>query len=180
MKLAFYMSSALLSLSLTAASGCTSGNARDGNAGGPVAMTTEAPGEGASVSLRGRVDPLAPSQVVLDVVARGAADLHGAAFRMTWDPEAITFVSATSGTPWSKQVLAMAKEGSPGQLAVLWTEKGETGIDASHETVIGTVTFAPRGRQGSPIAFKTERSQLVDKQGVPIVATWTGGSLAAR
>ena len=69
---------------------------------------------------------------------------------------------------------------SPGQLAVTWTEKGEMGIDASHETVIGTLTFETHGSKGTPIAFKTERSQLVDKQGVRIAAKWSGGASFAR
>ena len=160
--------------------GCNDGSrSSDGN--GPMGFAADPPADGATVFLRGRTaDASTANRVVVDVVARGAADLHGAAFRVTWDPDALAFVEAASGPPWSKQVLAIAKEGSPGQLAVAWTEKGETGIDASGETVIGTLTFDIRGRKGTTLGFKTERSQLVDKRGARVDAKWSGGTIAAR
>jgi hypothetical protein len=146
-----------------------------------MGFAADTPSDGATVFLRGReADVAAPNLVMVDVVARGAADLHGAAFRVTWDPEALAFIDAKSGSPWSKQVLAMAKEGSPGQLAVAWTERGEIGIDASGETVIGTLTFDIHGRKGTTLGFKTERSQLVDRKGTLVAVKWIGGSITAR
>lgn len=163
------------------ASGCNS-DAPQSSAPGPVTFATEAPPEGASVYLREQPNLLAPNpnRVVVDVVARGAANLHGVAFRVTWDPEALGFVEATSGAPWSKTMLSLAKEGSPGQLAVAWTEKGETSIDATGETVIGTLVFDARSRKGTALAFKPERSQLVDKKGARVIVAWRGGNIPAR
>lgn len=162
-----------------AGSGCTGGDKADG-APGPLTFASETPNEGATVFLRGKTDASATNRVIVDVVARGAADLHGAAFRVTWDVEALTFVEAHQGAPWSKEVLALAKEGSPGQLAVAWTEKGGKGIDASNETVIGTLVFDAKGRKGTTVAFKTERSLLVDRKGARVEARWLGGSIPAR
>lgn len=173
---------AFLMACATGATGCTSSETREGT-NGPVALAPEAPADGATVFMRGRSDTAAaaaPNRVVVDVIARGTPDLHGAAFRVTWDPEALAFVEAVSGAPWSKQVLSMAKEGTPGQLAVAWTEKGETGIDATAETVIGTLVFETKGGKATPLAFKTERSQIVDKKGVRVDVAWRGGSIAAR
>jgi hypothetical protein len=179
MKLGLIALSALLATAVAFAPGCTSGDS--GSSGpGPVAFAAEAPSDGASVFLREQTDPLKLNRFTVDVVVRGAADVHGAAFRVTWDPEALAFVEAASGAAWSKSSLALAKEGTPGQLAVAWTEKGETGIDASNETVIGTLTFEARGPKGSALAFKTERSQLVDKKGARVAVAWRGGSIAAR
>ena len=181
MKLCLLACSGLLALAV-AASGCTSDNSQS-TAAGPAAFAADAPPEGASVFLRAQSNLLqlgSPDRVVVDVVARGAADVHGAAFRVTWDPEALGFVEAQSGPPWSKTMLSLAKEGSPGQLAVAWTEKGETGIDASGETVIGTLTFDARGRKGTALGFKSERSQLVDKKGARVAVTWRGGTIPAR
>lgn len=161
------------------AAGCTSGEVQ-GDAPGRVAFVREAQGEGATVSLHGRPDPFAPNRMVIDVVARGVADVHGAAFRVTWDSEALGFVEATSGPVWSKTALALAKEGAPGQLAVAWTEKGEVGTDATGETVLGTLVFDVKGRKGTSIAFKTERSQLVGRKGARVDVSWLGGSLPAR
>jgi hypothetical protein len=172
------LAACLLATTLAFTSGCSSGT-RSGSSMGFAADAP--PAEGAAVFLRAHPsDPTAPNLVVVDVVARGAADLHGAAFRVTWDTEALAFIDAKSGSPWSKQVLAVAKEGSPGQLAVAWTERGEKGIDASAETVIGTLTFDIHGRKGTSVAFKTERSQLVDKKGAPVAVKWVGGNITAR
>jgi hypothetical protein len=181
MKLALLASASLLALALAFVPGCTSRETRSGD--GPMGFVPDGPAavEGATVSLSGgTVDAIFPNRVVLDVVARGARDVHGAAFRVTWDPESLGFVEARSGAPWSRQVVALAKEGSPGQLAVAWTEKGETGIDASGETVIGTLVFELRGDKGTALSFKTERSLLVDKRGAPVTTKWAGGSIAAR
>jgi hypothetical protein len=171
--------STVLAVSLAALPGCTE-KPRETEAPGPVAFAPAAPVEGASVSLRGRLDASTPSRIAVDVVARGAGEVHGAAFRVTWDPEALVFVEARSGAPWSKTALALAKEGSPGQLAVAWAEKGETGIDATSGSILGTLVFDVKGRQGTALGFQTERSQLVDKKGVPIQTRWLGESLAPR
>lgn len=144
---------------------------------GPLTFSSVEPETGATVFLRER-PVLAPNRVGVDVVARGAGALHGAAFRLTWDPSALAFVSAQSGEKWSRSVLALAKEGTPGQLAVAWTEKGEVGIDASQEVVLGTLLFESRARTGTPIAFKAERSTVVDKKGVPVSVSWRGGTVA--
>ena len=167
----------LLATSLALA-GCSE-NTRETSAG-PVAFTQETNADGATVFMRGRTDPLAPNRLYVDVIARGAPDVHGAAFRVTWDASSLAYVESKNGMFWSKDALAMVKEGSPGQLAVVWTEQGEMGIDATHETVIGTLTFETRGRDATSLAFKTERSQLVDRKGVKLDAKWHGGTVAAR
>jgi hypothetical protein len=169
---------ALLAIALCVA-GCTSRDASKG--AGPATFVPAAPIEGPSVFLRSTPpNAVLPDRISVEVVARGAADLHGAAFRLTWDATALGFVEAKGGALWSKQAVAMAKEGSPGELAVVWAEKGETGIDASGETVLGTLVFDMRGRAGTALAFKGERSQLVDRKGVRVAATFVGGQLTAR
>lgn len=169
-------------LAFACAPGCNTTEI-DSKGNGPMAFAAEAPppADGASVVLRSRPLVITPrGQVVVDVVARGAADLHGAAFRVTWDPASLRFVAAQNGPLWSKQMLALAKEGAPGQLAVVWTEKGETSLDASHETVLGTLTFAALSRKSTALAFMLERAQVVDKLGAPVAVTWQGGTVAAQ
>lgn len=183
MRLPYLLCAALLALGgAVASAGCTSSDSGEGGPNRPASFVGETPGEGATVFLRGRPAGTQPAggPVVVDVVARGAADLHGAAFRVTWDTNALAFVEAQSGSVWSKQALALSKEGTPGQLAVTWTEKGERGIDATGEVVLGTLVFDARGRGETPLTFKTERSQVVDKKGAPLVVSWRGGVVAGR
>ena len=180
MKLCLLVSSALLATGIAFASGCASDEPPPPTgAPGPVAFAAEGAADGATVFLREQ-GPLQPNRLVVDVVARGAPDVHGVAFRVTWDPEALGFVEARGGAPWSPAVLSLAKEGSPGQLAVAWTEQGAKGIDASAETVLGTLTFDARGAKGTALDFKVERSQLVDKKGTRVGVTWRGGRVPPR
>jgi hypothetical protein len=157
--------------------GCN-GQTRDADPS-PPAFAPEAPreGEGASVALRGRPDLAAPDRVAVDVVARGVPDLHGAAFRVIWEPRALAFVDAAPGPGWSKGALSLAREGAPGQLAVVWTEKGEVGLDATAETLLGTLFFVRTRSAGTALAFRAERSQLVDRKGGVREARWLGERL---
>jgi len=174
------LASPMFALVLLCAAGCTSSDTQT-YGGGPMKFVSASPPEGPSVLLRSQPPSvLLPNRITVDVVARGAADLNGAAFRLSWDPAALGFIEATNGASWSKQALAMAKEGSPGELAVVWAERGETGIDANAETVLGTIVFEVHGHKGTTLGFKSERSQLVDKKGVRVEATWAGGQIAAR
>jgi hypothetical protein len=184
-KLAAVATAMAMAMALACVPGCNTTEI-DRAGSGPMAFASTADAkddgaQGATVILRSRSLLLTPAgQVVVDVVARGAADLHGAAFRVTWDPAALSFVEAQSGPAWSKEAIALAKEGTPGQLAVVWTEKGETSHDATGETVLGTLTFALVSRKSTALAFMNERAKLVDKSGAPVDVTWRGGTVAAR
>lgn len=146
---------------------------------GPVTFASEpAAAEGATVFLRGRPEG---DLVVVDVVARGAPEVHGTALRLTWNPNELTHVETKQSLVWSKGALFLAKEGTPGQLAIAWTERGPSAaIDATNETVLGTMVFHVKGTNGSAIAFKTERSALVDSKGKPIPVAFRNGSVPAR
>jgi hypothetical protein len=170
-----------LALALGCAPGCNTTELRTTGNGPIVFSAAEAPATpmGASITLRSR--PLVPlDRIVVDVVARGAPDLHGAAFRVTWDPQTLHFTEAQSAPVWSNQLLALATEGTPGQLAVVWTEKGEKSLDATAETVLGTLTFDVRGRKSTTLAFVEQRAQVVDRRGVAVPMTWRGGTVSAR
>ena len=174
------LASFVIGLVLLSAAACTAGDTPN-HGTGPITFVSTAAKEGTGVFLRSQpTSVLFPNRVTVDVVARGATNLHGAAFRLSFNPNELAFIEASSGAPWSKQVLAMAKEGSPGEVAVVWAERGELGFDASGETVLGALVFEVRGRQGTEVRFRSERSQLVDKKGVRIDAAWAGGELLPR
>ncbi len=160
--------------------GCGNVAVDKGDAPGPVTFKGDgADTQGATVFLR-QHDMLGNGGVAFEVVARGVPDLHGIAFRLTYDPEALTFGSADVGPKWSKNALALASEGAPGEALVTWTERGETGFDATKEVVLGNVVFSLASRKGATVSFKVERSLLVDRKGVKVGATFRGGTLAAR
>ncbi len=168
---------AALLASTLALAGCSS--SKDEGPPGPITFNAEGDADGPVVFLRGKPEG---ERLVVDVVARNASNVHGIAFRMTWDPEALAFASATPGGAWSKSAIVLAKEGTPGQLAVAWTEKGEAtaGFDAKSDTILGVLVFDVKGRKGANLAFRAERSQIVDAKGKPIAVTWKGGSVPTR
>jgi hypothetical protein len=142
----------------------------------PVALVSDDHGGDAAVFLRGRADG---DKVLVDVVARGAPDVHGAALRLRFDPAVLGFAGAEASGVWSKAALGIAKEGTPGQLAIAWTEKGEIGIEANAEATLGTLTFKRRKPSSTTIAFRPERSALVDRHGNPLPMSFRGGTLPA-
>lgn len=142
-----------------------------------IAIASEAPGDGASVVLRGRPGA---DVVQLDVVARGAPDVHGATFRLTYDPDALAFGGVSGGPAWSKSALAVAKEAAPGVLLVTFAEKGAIGIAAKDETVLGTVTFGVRAHRTSTVGFRADRSALMDRNGKLAAATFHGATVTSR
>lgn len=135
-------------------------------------------GDGAAVFLRGRADG---DKLLVDVVARGASDVHGAAIRLKFDPAVLSFASAEAGGVWSNRALNVSREGTPGQLAIAWTEKGEVGIDAKSESILGTIAFDVKSRKTATVlSFKIDRCALLDRHGVPAQVAWRGGTIPAR
>lgn len=134
------------------------------------------------VFLRGRPESPGDARVVLDVVARGAGpNVQSAAFRLSWDPAKLAFVEAHAGEAWSKQAVAFAKEGLPGELVVVWTEKGSgPGVDARGETVLGSIDLRLKTSEQASLAFRVDRCALRDGEGKPVVVEWRGGRLAPR
>ncbi|HVJ93320.1 MAG TPA: cohesin domain-containing protein [Labilithrix sp.] len=140
---------------------------------------TDEPTSGPSVFLRGRVE--AP-HLVLDLVASGATnEIHGAAFRLSWDPDKLAFVEAHGSHAWSKQSVQLAKEASPGELLVVWTEKGAvTAIPAGNETILGSIAYTLKTHEPTTVAFRPDRCTLRDAKGTPIPVSWRGGRLTGQ
>ncbi|MDF2696651.1 MAG: hypothetical protein K0S65_5034 [Labilithrix sp.] len=148
---------------------------------GPTGFTPEAaPQTGASILLRGRSGD--GERRTVDVVARGVAQgIHGMAFRLAWDPARVGFVAAHGGDVWSKQATLLAKEGLPGELVVVWTERGSGGgVSAGKEAVLGTIEFVVRTSDATDLVFRTDRSTVRDAIGAPVRVDWQGGQMAGR
>lgn len=140
-------------------------------------FVAEPPGEGALVFMRAHADGDA---LTVDVVARGAPEVNGAALRVLFDPAALRFVEAAPSAVWPRVVTAVAKEGTPGQLAIAWGIRGAVSIDAKDETLLGTLKFVRTSKVESAVRFKTERSSLVDRRGLPVEMAFRGGTVTAR
>jgi len=172
--------SLLLSLSALAL-GCESAEPKPLPPPVPVGFTPSEEanaGGGAEVYLKGRVDG---DRVVVDVIAKGAADVHGVAFRLHWDNAKLGFLEARASNAWSPKAVLLAKEGLPGELVIAWTEKG-TGItvDARDDTILGSIDFTVKTHDGATLNFRPDRSMLLDTKGINLAKAWRGGNVAAR
>lgn len=175
MKLSLFSASALI---VALATGCSSSSSGE-NPPGPLTFNAD-PGTNASseVYLEGRTEG---DRVIVDIVAKGVTDVHGTAFRVKWDPEMLSLVEAKPSDTWSTQAILLSKEALPGTLAVAWAEKGEAvGHDATEPLVLGTLTFDAKGRKGSAVSFRTERSAIVDHEGKTQSVSWRAGNVPAR
>jgi hypothetical protein len=134
---------------------------------------------GPTIFLRGRREG---DRAVVDVVATYLpAMLHGAAFRLHWDPSKLALVEAHGSEAWSKQAIQLAKEGSPGELVVAWTEKGSaSGFGATDETILGSIVFRVKTADRAALEFRPERSTVRDPKGAPIAVEWRGGQITPR
>ncbi|HVH43543.1 MAG TPA: hypothetical protein VM925_14410 [Labilithrix sp.] len=131
---------------------------------------------GASVFLKARMHG---ERAVVDVTARGVGEIHGLAFRLHWAPEKVAFVEARASDAWSKEAVLLAKEGIPGELVVVWAEKGSARAKTTDETVLGSLDFAPRTTEAIPLLFRQDRSTVRDAKGAPIPVVWRGTQISA-
>lgn len=131
----------------------------------------------ATVFLRQRTMREGMNDLLVDVVVHGVPNLHGVALRLTWDPSLLHYVSSKNSLEWSKSALSLAQEAGSGQLLVAWAEKGETGLSAQGDLVLGSLRFEARAGTKAALAFKSERCQVVDKKGVAIRVAWRGSDV---
>ena len=158
---------------------CSTPDAPPSSQRSPVDFAPEPSGDGPAVFVRGRPDTLG-DRVLVDVVARGALDVHGAAFRLRFDPAMLAYSEIAPGVQWHSGAMAVAKEGTPGQLAVVFAEKGGIGIVAKDETILGTLTFDVKKHGPTALSFRADRSGVVDRDGNPVAVTWHGGTLTTH
>jgi hypothetical protein len=163
---------------LLAAAGCGDGDPKKQSVARPAdgGSTESAPSP--AMFLRSRVDR---DRVVVDVVAREVPDIHGAAFRVTWDSEKLGFAEAHASDVWSKDALSLAKEGLPGELVVAWSERGSTpGPTMKGETTLGTIELLSKTSDSVTIGFRPERSIVEDTKGEPVSLVWQGTTIERR
>jgi hypothetical protein len=154
--------------------GCGSSAPKNDAPDAPAASVNDTTTNRAAVYAKSRLEG---DRLIVDVIARGAADIHGAAFRMHWDTAKLSFLEAAESDAWSRQALHLAKEGAPGELVVAWTEKGSgAAIDGREDTRLGTITFTSKnsGTPESPpqAMFRSDRSMLLDSRGARIDVAW--------
>lgn len=183
----------LATLVLTACGGGGGGNGGGGNGGmmpggGEIDFQAPAP-PATSVSLQ--EGAVAGTEFEILVQVRDVNDFFGAAFRVTYDPDSVDFVTATSASSFlpatgvTTQITAETL--SPGTLAVVATRVQNQAGTVPGVDVVGTRTLirlvfeATDTTGGNPFQIAQPRevcSSDADAGGCdPITVTWQGGTL---
>ena len=144
-----------------------------------IVFEAAAPAGGASISLRAK--ELTSEHLVLELVGKNITDLYGLAFRMTYDPAVLEPTAITASTAWQGQTTALANAKNPGLWVAVITRQGKVKGIAAQDTVLGTLTLAIKQMKPTTLAFKLDRSRLVDSGGSsPSAVDWVAGALVER
>lgn len=166
--------SVILAFGLCMGVGCSETDSRPG----ALSFEAEPPADGATVFFRGHT---AGEHVSVEIVAKGAPSLYGAALRVTYDPSSLKLASAKQSDVWPDDSILLANEGQPGQLAIVWTRQGKgEPIAAAEETVLGTLELDALGCKGTALAFRVERSDLVGPDGASLHPAFRSAKLPDR
>lgn len=134
-------------------------------------------GDGARVLLREA--ELTADRLVLDVVASATGALHGASFRLTFDPAVVAYSGFAAGSSFGGSDIVLAKEAKPGLVVLAFSKLGAaTPVDLDGgERVLATLTFAKVAAGQSRIAWTAARSRLADPAGKTIAVAFLGGTV---
>ena len=139
-----------------------------------------------SVALQKQV--AAADVVTVDLTVTDTADVFGVAFDLTFDPARTAFVEAAEGTflDGDGVTTSFLVTTTPGRVVVGLTRLQDPGGNVTGLTAVGTVRLAS-------FTFRTLRAgddrldfdaasprSVTDEDGVPLVVSWSGGTLLAR
>jgi hypothetical protein len=138
----------------------------------PATMFAPDPGE-AEITLEAVT--VTDQRLVLAVKATGTKPLYGVAFRLSYDAKVLKLAQMERGPGWPEGAVELAKEGAPGITVATVSGKGTYAGNA--DPLIATLTFDRITRDGTKVAFVTERSSAIDSGGKNISVKWRGGAL---
>ena len=125
------------------------------------------------------------TELRVQVVARDVRDLYGIAYRITFDPAVLRFVSqAPAEDYWpaasARLDSAVVPVAAPGQLVAAITRRGDVpGVDTGAEQVLAELVFQrTEPERASPLGFVAARSACFDASGTPLPdVSFVGGQL---
>lgn len=152
----------------------------DGGSSRPTAGVGFVPApapSGVSVSLEER--ELGADRLVIDVVANGAADLYGAAFRLKYDPAVLAFSKLEPASGWgSAPPIVLSNAAEPGLLVAVLSNKGKSAGVSGAKLPLATITFQLVKKEATSLELLATRSALVSAKGKNIDGvSWAGGAL---
>lgn len=180
---------ATLCLTLVVASGCGDRATNQGGDGGPgsdlslattFAFVPDDDGSSPALFLRA-AGPSEGTEIELEVVARGIAQLQGVAFRLLLSPQ-LEVSSTKAGTDFDEPA-AIARFKRVGD--ELWAgigRRGQNGVDAqSIERVVAKLRLRVRAAGNVPLAFRPHHQLVLESdKGQSVDARWFGGHFEPR
>jgi hypothetical protein len=117
--------------------------------------------------------------LVLEVVTHGSKELYGVAFRLKFDPEALTFDKLEPSAVWSgAPSISLGSTPESGLLLGSVSRKGKANGIAADGAVVAVLSFGVVSKKASSVELLSDRSVLVAPDGKLISGVgWAGGSI---
>lgn len=185
------LSAALLML-LPMLPGCGSSRTAPGADAGGDALGSDATGavgwsftaedggtelKAASLQLEG----IANDEAWLKVTVRGVPKLQAIAFRLRFDPQAVSVEESVPGPAWEASdypddVVSKFATRSEGELWAGLGFKGLLGLNASKEQVVARIKVKLSGGKPLQVAFRPHHNLVLDTKGQDVKVKWLGGT----
>jgi hypothetical protein len=127
------------------------------------------------------LDGIAGDEAWLEVTVRGVPKLQGIAFRLKFDPQAVSVEEHEIGPAWASSdfpddVISRFATRSGGELWAGIGFKGLLGLPASEEQVVARVKVKLAGGKPLEVAFRPHHNLVLDSKGQGVKVEWLGGT----
>lgn len=124
-----------------------------------------------------RAESIEQGLATLSLVGRGIDKLQGLAFRLTFDPQAITVVTSKPGSIWpADNIVHRFKSRAEGELWAGIAHKGPRSLAATTDEVLAEVTLELGGIDPQEISFRPRHNLVLDPEGRAVTVQWLGGT----
>jgi len=133
---------------------------------------------GSSITLKAK--SLENGKLVLELVGNQLSDVYGVAFRLKYDPAALTFSSFEPAAPFaSPDAITLSDTKTAGLLVGTLSLKGKQNGISANGAAIGVLTFTLAQEAPTKLEFVGTRSAVIGATtGTPISAAgWAAGDL---
>lgn len=165
--------SGLLCFVALATTGCA-GCGDESEGARALTFVPTAGGESQAVYLQAR--SLEAGLLRVDVIGRGLTDVYGLAFRLEYDPAALSALSMSPTAFWPADGVSAAEQPVPGLLVAGLSARGDAAGAPAQDQALGTIDFAVS--QPTSVEFVKGHGAVVGGDGAEVAdVAWLGGDV---
>jgi hypothetical protein len=156
------------------------------DATGPTTWSFSAEDDGSALKAASlELDGISGDEAWLKVTVRGVSKLQGIAFRLKFDPQAVSVEESEIGPAWATSdfpddVVSRFATRSEGELWAGIGFEGLLGLPASKEQVVARVKVKLSGSKPLQVAFRPHHNLVLDTKGQGVEVKWLGGTFQPK